>query len=510
MDLELNFQRRWIRLLFGREFPFDSLLCLWDTLFAEDVNLDLVDMICVAMLLRIRWQRMAYYCYFVQAKAAANSLTVLDADYSVALTLLLKYPAPSSPNGPQTFVDDALILKKEFSPSGGAKVILKYSGKAPAPYSSNSRPTTPVGIIGQEPRRPRQRSPLTTPAKFLQQGGIEAILQGAAKGAFERSERLGINQAVRDAVGEVKKNMQGLQNQAAGNRRSLDVVRRSLDEGRADPSPKRTVNSMERRNKKLSEMLGDALADLRRYSKVTDDSASNALEAVDLAIAKIQFVQVYLEDFSIPLPPESTQDVTTSGTLLGNESRAEPQATVERSTESNPPTLPTLPTLPTEVSEPTPEDTQNIGINGATRSLSDDPQEALLATEAGAFPSIDDSDSIAATVIPSKPARQIVRAPGRPAPVPTRSTLAQSSFAFMLEPDETSESSVKAASPPKGPAPFLASSRKSGGGASRNKAAFLFGDEPADTESPSAKPPLAAEPSDIIDLESMRRQKWKG
>lgn len=48
---------RWIRILFGREFPFDSLLLLWDILFAEDPGLDLVDMICVAMLLRIRWQR---------------------------------------------------------------------------------------------------------------------------------------------------------------------------------------------------------------------------------------------------------------------------------------------------------------------------------------------------------------------------------------------------------------------------------------------------------------------
>ena len=48
---------RWIRLLFGREFPFDELLTLWDVLFAEDPALDLVDLICVSMLLRIRWQR---------------------------------------------------------------------------------------------------------------------------------------------------------------------------------------------------------------------------------------------------------------------------------------------------------------------------------------------------------------------------------------------------------------------------------------------------------------------
>lgn len=53
--------RRWIRLLFGREFPFEDLLALWDKLFAEDPDLELIDMICVSMLLRIRWQcKMAF------------------------------------------------------------------------------------------------------------------------------------------------------------------------------------------------------------------------------------------------------------------------------------------------------------------------------------------------------------------------------------------------------------------------------------------------------------------
>ena len=48
---------RWVRLLFGREFPFEDVLALWDALFAEDPRLDLVDLISVSMLLRIRWQR---------------------------------------------------------------------------------------------------------------------------------------------------------------------------------------------------------------------------------------------------------------------------------------------------------------------------------------------------------------------------------------------------------------------------------------------------------------------
>ena len=48
---------RWIRLLFNREFSMDDVLDLWDKLFAEGPTLELVDLICVCMLLRIRWQR---------------------------------------------------------------------------------------------------------------------------------------------------------------------------------------------------------------------------------------------------------------------------------------------------------------------------------------------------------------------------------------------------------------------------------------------------------------------
>ena len=48
---------RWIRLIFGREFAFDDVLLLWDVLFAEDPTLDIVDLVSVSMLLRIRWQR---------------------------------------------------------------------------------------------------------------------------------------------------------------------------------------------------------------------------------------------------------------------------------------------------------------------------------------------------------------------------------------------------------------------------------------------------------------------
>lgn len=45
-----------MRLLFGREVPFDDALTMWDLLFAHGLRSELVDFTCIAMLLRIRWQ----------------------------------------------------------------------------------------------------------------------------------------------------------------------------------------------------------------------------------------------------------------------------------------------------------------------------------------------------------------------------------------------------------------------------------------------------------------------
>lgn len=50
-----------MRLLFGREFPFEDVLVMWDHLFAEGLRPELVDFVCVAMLLRIRWTCAFFY-----------------------------------------------------------------------------------------------------------------------------------------------------------------------------------------------------------------------------------------------------------------------------------------------------------------------------------------------------------------------------------------------------------------------------------------------------------------
>lgn len=46
-------------MLFGREFPMDDVLVIWDALFADGPMLDLVDYIYISMLEAIRDKRMA-------------------------------------------------------------------------------------------------------------------------------------------------------------------------------------------------------------------------------------------------------------------------------------------------------------------------------------------------------------------------------------------------------------------------------------------------------------------
>lgn len=74
LDIPLQiFGIRWLRLLFGREFPLQDLLILWDAIFAEGDHFELNNFIVVAMLIRIRSK-------------------LLNNDYTGCLTYLMKYP----------------------------------------------------------------------------------------------------------------------------------------------------------------------------------------------------------------------------------------------------------------------------------------------------------------------------------------------------------------------------------------------------------------------------------
>lgn len=403
------------------------MLGLWDTVFAEDPGLDLVDMVCVAMLLRIRWQ-----CEYLstELRLPTNYFPVIEANYSVALMLLLKYPSPEPPYGPQSFVDDAIYLRDNFSAAGGAKVISKYGARAPVLHSSDLRPSTPLGQgLSPKQKLSRTRSPLPSPATFLQQqGGVEALFQGAARGVLDRGERLGINQAVRDAVGEVRKNMQGLQASRSNSTRSRnsDAVRWSLDEGKTVPSSSRaTVAVMNARNKQLARMLDQAMSDLRAVSLSDDGDKNQYIQAMDIAIAKVDFVKIYLEDSTMPLPRDSPQ-LDPASSSVGMPSPP-PQEAVQVAA----PAAPAVPTVLEVVADPSASTApipiiKQLKASPALPEAPSSPQS--VSTTSGLPPTpITASTSRIQDMSTLKPTNESVLGTlARPKPMPTRSTIAQS------------------------------------------------------------------------------------
>jgi len=418
--------------------------------------------------------------------------------------LLLKYPPPNAPNGPQTFVEDAIFLRDNFSAAGGAKIIAKYSGKLPTLSSSASRPSTPLGqALSPKRALSRTRSPLPSPARFLQQqGGVEALFQGAAKGVFDRGERLGINQAVRDAVGEVKKNMQGLQvsRSQSGNRKTSDVMRWSLDEGKSISSSRASVAAMNARNQQLARMLGQAMTSLRAVSISAEGDKEQYVAAMDLAIAKVEFVKVYLEDATMPLPEEPSHAASKSPSPLTSINTPQPPLSdsLHPAKSVTPASSTTNPGAQNNLANPKDKSLQSSPIQD-TLSIKED---ATITKPSTTVPSIELQEA------KTEPAGE-AELPARPkAPVPTRSSIAQSSFSWMLEPDTTSGSSHKS-SPPKSPSPFLKSGRRPNSGPNREKAAFLFGEDGAESNMNSTRQPVLVNAEEAFNLGTLRGSKAK-
>ncbi|ORY69699.1 rab-GTPase-TBC domain-containing protein [Pseudomassariella vexata] len=432
---------RWIRLLFSREFPFGQMLVLWDTLFAVDPSLQLIDFICTAMLIRIHWD-------------------LLDADYSVALQLLLKYPPPQAPHGPHTFVDDAVYLRDHANLAGASTLIMKYTGKPPASPEISSRPSTPKtsGMgVRQNARGARSR---LSPSRFIQQqGSVEALFQGAARGVLERGERLGINQAMRDAMLEIRRNVSEA-------RSSIRTGRDLFAEAGPNSTAMRAVAGMDRRNKQLASLLDETLTSLKALTTSELDDKQKHVEYLEIAVAKLQFVKVYLEDSTMVLPED---DCSSSEVRTPPPQSTQPEMIIPEppndavaamvintpymvidSPESQGSKTPTISSLP-----PTTNPLDNPSGSNNTDSVQND----LLAT------------SKTATPVQANTHR-------RPqGPNPTRSTLAQSSFSWMLEPDQ---SSSQAPSPPFKPNPSSYHRKRPSANASRGRTAFLFGEVPPD------------------------------
>lgn len=291
------FAIRWLRLLFGREFEFKNVLKLWDILFAESLNVDIIDMACVAILLRLRWQ-------------------LIDADYTTAITTLTRLNLPKEGDSARAIVKDAVQLSKRRNAEAGADITQLRTGKRQYtnPLSTEEpviRTSTPSQARTHRRLKSSHASPSPSPARFTTpQRQLESLFNNVSsnfqKGAEGWSVQ-NVSKALRGAVGEVRRNVEQLQVGTSHSRgASVDVSRGSpedeaLPNGIAIDLADR-LKKLEERNKALAKMLDTAQESLRKWKSESSIQNTQGEDAFNTALAKIQFVSVYLADSDIPIP----------------------------------------------------------------------------------------------------------------------------------------------------------------------------------------------------------------
>jgi TBC1 domain family protein 5 len=240
----------------------------------------------------------------------ANMHLVLTADYTTALTLLLRYPSPE-PHTPQTFVHDALYLEQNPTADRGSFIISKYSGRPPDSKLRNNpgtRPTRKAFLWEDFKKRSGQNSP-GSPSRNSPKS-LESLLQDVSQGIQRRTEAWGVAKAVRGAVTEARKNMQTMHHEAnmrPGFFRPLSAASASDIQPMATTASsarlETKINLLEERNQALATILREALDDLGSQLANIKELDSDTNSAVKQALAKAESVQVYLGDSSIPVDP---------------------------------------------------------------------------------------------------------------------------------------------------------------------------------------------------------------
>ena len=281
---------------------------------------------------------------------------------------------------------------------------------------------------------------------------------------IERGERLGINQAVRDAMVEIRRNVTEA-------RSNMKTQRDVYPDPRSATTAMRGLAAMEKRNTQLALMLEDTVSKLKTLAKSPIDDQEKHREELEIAAAKAQFVKVYLEDSTMDLPeqtpplnPQAATDHEDSAASSATLSEAVAALDLNKSKASESPSAPSP-------SQPATSASSNLPQADAGPTADTDPLGSGIATAA---------------------VQQSVRS--RPqAPTPTRASLAQSSFSWMLEPDEPASASASlstSAARQRSPRGTSSTSgtrtqvhphrKRPSANANRERTAFLFGEVPLD------------------------------
>ncbi|KAI8984111.1 hypothetical protein BDF20DRAFT_857996 [Mycotypha africana] len=193
---------RWIRLLFGREFDFYELLKLWDAIFAQSPSLDIVEYICVVMLLRIRDQ-------------------LLQKDYAECLSLLMR-PLPNQYiSKPASIVEQAKLLMDNPSTDTALQILQQMdlrSGKEPRLTLEVERSASIQSNYTSQHNGNRVRSssaaassPIISPP-MLQHKSSSQGFENFARNMMKNPQVRDLNKAIAGVMGTVQKNVNAFGN----------------------------------------------------------------------------------------------------------------------------------------------------------------------------------------------------------------------------------------------------------------------------------------------------------
>lgn len=202
-----------------------------------------------------------------------------------------------------------MYLRDNLNLDGGDHIIMKYSLRSPETTVTRKVPKKIKRArtaeqdaahdairTHQERREAKERKA----ARGSDQKGIDEILHETAKGLYIQGEKWGVNRAIRGAV-------QGLQVGQVTPRRTSGRTRLSLDnrqrsEDLSTGKLLARIEALEQRNRSLAELLGNAMYEFTAAHDSTKVSDA-ANDHLNLAVAKVQFVQVYLENPGMPILP---------------------------------------------------------------------------------------------------------------------------------------------------------------------------------------------------------------
>ena len=228
---------------------------------------------------------------------------MLNADTNEAFSLLLRYPSLPEPQKPTSLVRDALKLRDSLTQETGQAIVFKRTGRK----ISRASLATPLRLSKHGP----SQSHLSVPSP----ASLETILHGAARGVMSRSERWGLNQALRDVLGEVRRNVKTVQasggNTSPGRSSSVESPRstksRTVSHSTIAANALRRINALEARNKMLGQMLERAALDIVQVVKELEETPTtkDQVEKLRSAASKVETVHAFLNDITLPLPEEN-------------------------------------------------------------------------------------------------------------------------------------------------------------------------------------------------------------